>query len=146
MEKEKKSTVDKYFAPRNSQGAQPSKRSLLIGKEVVWRVDMAVGRFFYDACSPTNVVNFFYFKPMLDIISAIGPRNKGPNYHQLQVNLLKGGKKEVQILVDSYHTIWEKFGCTLMGDGWIDNRQRTLMLTQISHVHPHLSARLTFCW
>ena len=76
---------------------------------------MEVERFFYDACIPTNVVNSFYFKPMLDAIFAIGPGYKGPNYHQLQVNLLKDAKKEVQLLVDSYCSIWEKFGCTIMG-------------------------------
>ena len=79
--KRKKSTADKYFVPRNTQGAQPSMRSVLAGKEATWRADMAVGRFFYDACIPTNVVNSFYFKPMLDVISTIGPRYKGPNYH-----------------------------------------------------------------
>nr|CAN67153.1 hypothetical protein VITISV_038391 [Vitis vinifera] len=55
---------------------------------------MAVGRFFYDACIPINAVNSFYFKPMLDAISVIGPAYKGPNYHQLRVNLLKDAKKE----------------------------------------------------
>ena len=89
---------------------------------------MAVGRFFYDACIPTNAVNSFYFKPMLDAISAIGPGYKGPNYHQLRVNLLKDAKKEVQLLVDSYRAIWAKVGCTIMGDGWTDNRQRTLFI------------------
>ncbi|RVW75184.1 hypothetical protein CK203_053888 [Vitis vinifera] len=119
--------VDKYFTPRNTQGAQPSMRSVLAGKEAIWRADMAVGRFFYDACIPTNAVNSFYFKPMLDAISAIGPGYKGPNYHQLRVNLLKDAKKEVQLLVDSYRAIWAKVGCTIMGDGWTDNRQRTLI-------------------
>ncbi|RVW87671.1 hypothetical protein CK203_041218 [Vitis vinifera] len=96
--KRKKSTVDKYFAPRNTQGAQPSMRSVLAGKE-----------------------------PMLDVISAIGPGYKGPNYYQLRINLLKDAKKEVQLLVDSYRAIWAKVGCTIMGDGWTDNRQRTLI-------------------
>ena len=91
----KKSIVDKYFAPRNTQGAQPSMRSVLVGKEVIWRANMTVGRFFYDACIPTNAVNSFYFKPMLDVISAIGSGYKGPNYHQLWVNILKNAKKEV---------------------------------------------------
>ena len=69
-------------------------KSVLVGKEVVWRANMAVERFFYEACIPTNVVNFFYFKPMLDVISAIGLGYKGPNYHQLRVNFLKDAKKE----------------------------------------------------
>ncbi|XP_034674808.1 uncharacterized protein LOC117905996 [Vitis riparia] len=83
--KRKKSTVDKYFAPRNIEGAQPSMRSVLAG------------------------------------------RYKGPNYYQLRINLLKDAKKEVQLLVDSYRAIWAKVGCTIMGDGWTDNRQRTLI-------------------
>ncbi|RVX03764.1 hypothetical protein CK203_023009 [Vitis vinifera] len=64
---------------------------------------------------------------MLDAISAIGPGYKGPNYYQLRINLLKDAKKEVQLLVDSYRAIWAKVGCTIMGDGWTDNRQRTLI-------------------
>ncbi|RVW46411.1 hypothetical protein CK203_081776 [Vitis vinifera] len=125
--KRKKSTVDKYFAPRNTQGAQPSMRNVLAGKEAIWRADMAIGRFFYDACIPINAVNSFYFKPMLDAISAIGPGYKGPNYHQLRVNLLKNAKKKVQLLVDSYRAIWAKVRCTIMGDDWTNNRQRTLI-------------------
>ena len=88
---------------------------------------MTVGRFFYDACILTNDVNSFYFKSMLDVIFAIGLRYKGPNYHQMQVNLLKDAKNEVQLLVDSYHEIWAKVGCTIMDDGWTNNRQRTLI-------------------
>ena len=66
---------------------------------------MTIERFFYDACIPTNVVNSFYFKPMLDAISTIGLGYKGPNYYQLRVNHLKDAKKEVQLLVDSYRAI-----------------------------------------
>ena len=40
---------------------------------------MAARRFFYDACIPTNVVNSFYFKSMLDAISVIGHGYEGPN-------------------------------------------------------------------
>ena len=86
-----------------------------------------MGDFFYDVCIPINAVNSFYFKPMLDAIAAIGPRYKGPTYYQLRVNLLKDAKKEVQLLVNSYREAWEKVGCTIMGDGWTDNRRRTLI-------------------
>ena len=70
----KKSTMNKYFALRNTQGVQPFMRSVLVGKEVVQRENVVVGRFFYDACIPTNAVHSFYFKSMLDFISAIGPQ------------------------------------------------------------------------
>ena len=29
--------------------------------------------------------------------------------------------------MDSYLAIWAKIGCTIMGDGWTNNRQRTLV-------------------
>ena len=44
--KRKKTTMDKYFAPRTTLGAQPSIKSAFAGKEAVWRADMAIGRFF----------------------------------------------------------------------------------------------------
>ena len=72
-------------------------------------------------------MNSFYFKPMLDVISAIALGYKGPNYYQLRVNHLKDAKKEVQLLVDSYRAIWAKVGRTIMGDGWTNKRQRTLI-------------------
>ena len=72
-------------------------------------------------------MNSFYFKPMLDAIAAIGPGYKGPTYYQLRVNLLKDSNKEGQLLVDSYHEVWAKVGGTIMGDGWTNNRQRTLI-------------------
>ena len=27
----------------------------------------------------------------------------------------------------SYREVWARVGCTIMGDGWVDNRQRTLI-------------------
>ena len=111
MKKEKrKSKVDKYFAPRNTQGTQPSITSVLAGKEAIWKANMVVGTFFYDASIPTSAVNSFYFRPMLDVISIIGLEYKGSNYYQLRVNLLKDVKKEVQLLVNSYDEIWAKVG------------------------------------
>ena len=45
----------------------------------------------------------------------------------MRVNLLKDAKKEVQLLVNSYHEVWARVGCTIMDDGWTDNRQKTLI-------------------
>ena len=40
---------------------------------------------------------------------------------------MKDDKKEVQLLVDSYREAWAKVECTIMGDGWTNNIQRTLI-------------------
>ena len=59
---------------------------------------------------------------MLNVIASIGPGYRGLNYHALRVPLLKEAKREVQMIVDSYRTYWAELGCTIMADGWTDNR------------------------
>ena len=41
--------------------------------------------------------------------------------------LLRDAKREVQLIVDSHRSYWADIGCTIMGDGWIDTRHRTLI-------------------
>ncbi|KAL0319669.1 UNVERIFIED_CONTAM: hypothetical protein Sradi_5228400 [Sesamum radiatum] len=64
---------------------------------------------------------------MFDDALAIGPGYKVPTYHELRLLLLKDAKKEVQLWVDNIRSIWAHCGCTIMGDGWTDNRNRTLI-------------------
>ena len=109
--------MDKNFTPRSTLGAQPSNLSVLARKEDIWRVNITIGRFFYDACIPRNAMYFFYFKPILDDMLAISLGCKGPTYHQFWINLLKDVKKEVQLLVNSCHEILTKVGCIIMSDG-----------------------------
>ncbi|XP_031282661.1 uncharacterized protein LOC116141281 [Pistacia vera] len=66
-------------------------------------------------------------QPMLDAVAAIGPGYKQPSYNAMHVNLLRDAKKEVQLLVDNYKSIWEEVGCTLMADGWTDTYHRSLI-------------------
>ncbi|XP_057745498.1 uncharacterized protein LOC130963392 [Arachis stenosperma] len=68
-----------------------------------------------------------YFQDMLDGVAGIRPGYKGPSYDKLRVHLLADLKRESQMLVDSYRSAWKETGCTLMADGWIDQRQRTLI-------------------
>ncbi|XP_020970183.1 uncharacterized protein LOC110268397 [Arachis ipaensis] len=64
---------------------------------------------------------------MLDSVTGVGPGYKGPSYDKLRVHLLDDLKRECQMLVDSYRSAWREIGCTLMADGWTDQRQRTLI-------------------
>ena len=45
----------------------------------------------------------------------------------IRVPLLKVAKREVQLIVDSYRSYWADTGCTIIVDGWIDTRHRTLI-------------------
>ena len=45
----------------------------------------------------------------------------------MRVNLLEECKKELDFLINSYRSNWRDNGCTIMADGWTDQRQRTLI-------------------
>ncbi|XP_028799495.1 uncharacterized protein LOC114754824 [Neltuma alba] len=127
MKSKPSAPIDKFFAPRTSPGAQPGIRSVFAGKEAVHRADLAMARWLYDCCIPINAVNSPYFQPMIDAIAAIGPSYKGPSYHAFRTKLLQDMKKEVQLLVDECRGFWAETGCTIMTDGWQDQRNRQLI-------------------
>ncbi|CAL5356143.1 unnamed protein product [Camellia sinensis] len=119
--------IGDYFAPRTTPGSQPTIKSALQTKEGIHRAHMIVGKLFYDTCIPINAVNSIYFQPMFDAAIAIGPGYKVPTYHQLRVSLLRDSKKELQLYVDTLKSSWATCGCTIMDDGWTDDRQRNLI-------------------
>ncbi|KAL0325294.1 UNVERIFIED_CONTAM: hypothetical protein Sradi_5098700 [Sesamum radiatum] len=121
------SKVGEYFAPRTTPGSQPSIKSVLAGKEAIRKAHVETAKFFYDTCIPINACNSRYFQRMFDAAIAIGPGYKVPTYHDLRLPLLKNFKKELQLWVDNIRNIWVDCGCTIMGDGWTDNSDRTLI-------------------
>ncbi|XP_073046060.1 uncharacterized protein [Primulina eburnea] len=126
--KKRDEKMPNFFAPRTTVGAQRSIKSVLISKEALLNVDMSIARFFYDTCIPINAVNSVYFQQMVDVIAAVGPGYKAPKYNQLRTNLLGSMKKEVQLVVDGYRSVWEERGCTIMADGWQDRSNRQLII------------------
>ncbi|XP_072054868.1 uncharacterized protein [Arachis hypogaea] len=125
--KKKAKVIPAMFAPRTTPGAQPSIRSVLQNKEAIHEVDKRFARWMMDCKIPFNAVMSPFFQDMLDGVAGIGPGYKGPSYDKLRVHLLADLKREGQMVVDSYRSAWKETGCTLMADGWTDQRQRTLI-------------------
>ncbi|KAF1862826.1 hypothetical protein Lal_00040094 [Lupinus albus] len=123
--KGKTNTLD--FAPRTTPGAQPSIKMGFAGKDAIHKADLAIARFFYDCCIPFNCSNSVYYQPMINAIAAIGPGYKGPTYYAIRSNLLHEMKKEVELLVENFRSFWKETGCTIMADGWQDQRNRQLI-------------------
>ncbi|PKA66545.1 hypothetical protein AXF42_Ash003199 [Apostasia shenzhenica] len=119
--------VDTYFAPRTATDSQPSINSALASKEAVHCADLAIARWFFDSCIPFNALNSAFAQKAIDAIAAIGPGYELPSYYRMRVNLLKDCKEECRLLVESYRNHWEKTGCTVMADGWTNQRSRTLI-------------------
>ncbi|XLU57636.1 hypothetical protein S245_052284, partial [Arachis hypogaea] len=125
--KKKVKVILPMFVPRTTPGAQPSLKSVLQNKEAIHEVDKWFAWWLLDCKVKFNVVMSPFFQDMLDGVAGIGPGYKGPSYDKLRVHLLAYRKRECQMLVDSYRSAWRETGCTLMADGWTNQRQRTLI-------------------
>ncbi|XP_019432947.1 PREDICTED: uncharacterized protein LOC109339873 [Lupinus angustifolius] len=64
---------------------------------------------------------------MVDAITAIGSGYKGLSYYAIRSNLLYEMKKEFNLLVETFRKFWKETGCTIMVDGWQDQRNRQLI-------------------
>jgi hypothetical protein len=80
-----------------------------------------------DACVPFNAVNSVYYQHAIYVVTTMGPGYKGPNLHAIHGYYLAKAVDEVKIYVESYREIWKKTGCTLMTDGWTNQKRRTLI-------------------
>eukprot|EP00258_Populus_trichocarpa_P045448 XP_024461467.1 uncharacterized protein LOC112328240 [Populus trichocarpa] len=126
--KQKKyATLGTYFMQRTTPGAQKSLQNCWQRKEAVERCDLALAKWMIDACVPFNAFNFVYYQYVIDAVTAIGPGYKGPNLHAIRGYYLAKAVDEVKIYVVTYREIWKKTGCTLMADGWTDQKRRTLI-------------------
>eukprot|EP00258_Populus_trichocarpa_P032959 XP_024448978.1 uncharacterized protein LOC112326009 [Populus trichocarpa] len=126
--KQKKSAIlGTYFMPRTTPGAQKSLQNYWQRKEAVERCDLALAKWMIDVCVPFNAVNSVYYQHAIDVVTVMGPGYKGPNLHAIHGYYLAKAVDEVKIYVETYREIWKKTGCTLMADGWTDQKRRTLI-------------------
>ncbi|CAN1293755.1 hypothetical protein LINPERPRIM_LOCUS22167 [Linum perenne] len=106
---------------------QPNIKSALRGKDAALRTDRAIARFWYEHCLPFNVVASPSFPVLINMIASMGAGYTGPSYHAIRTTLLDDIYEECKLTVDSMRIHWKNFGCTIMADGWTDNRQRSLI-------------------
>ena len=84
--KEKDKTIE-------STTSQPSIKSAFSSKSAKHRANVALAKWFYDACIPFNAINSPNFKPIIKEIAGICADFGGPSYHDMIVNLLEECKK-----------------------------------------------------
>nr|KYP66189.1 hypothetical protein KK1_012473 [Cajanus cajan] len=63
---------------------------------------------------------------MLKVVGEYGRGLKPPTYHEVRVSFLKKAVDNIQKSLEKYRSDWEKWGCTLMCDGWTDGKGRSL--------------------
>ena len=86
---------------------------------------MYIAKWFINASISFNAANSTYFQPMIDALYSMSSGCKAPSMHCLCDDLLNSWVDDVHKLVVSLY-LKKKTGCTLMADGWIDRKRRTL--------------------
>ena len=64
---------------------------------------------------------------MIEAIGTYGPHLKPPSYHELRVPLLKKELEYTKGLLRGHEEERIKYGCSIMSDGWMDRKNRTLI-------------------
>ncbi|XP_039118001.1 uncharacterized protein LOC120253856 [Dioscorea cayenensis subsp. rotundata] len=120
-------SIESYFKNGIADPTQPSIKASLQSKEKWHDTDMSIAMWFYHACIPLNAINSPFFQVAISKIASMGHGYISPSYHALRVNLLRDCKQQVKLIIDTFQRTWAETGCTIMGDGWTDNRQRSLI-------------------
>lgn len=86
-----------------------------------------IALFFYNNAIPFNVANSEEYKKMFESVARHGLGFKPPSYHEVRVKYLKLAVEKTNHSLEEHKDFWKKSGCTIMTDGWIDRRRRTIL-------------------
>ncbi|XP_073136974.1 uncharacterized protein [Henckelia pumila] len=81
----------------------------------------------YDAGIPFNAVKYDSLQPCIDAIENFGVGMKPPSYHEVRVKYLKSSLTNTNLFLKSHEEDHAKYGCTIMADGWMDKKGRSLI-------------------
>ncbi|XP_042450633.1 uncharacterized protein LOC122035282 [Zingiber officinale] len=120
-------SMDEFVTKKT--GELKGKQTTLNGK---WKkherneVCQTIARWFYTSDIPFNAVNNPFFSKMVEQIGEFGRGLKLPSYYEVRDTFLKREVVETLNVIQKYKEEWSKTGCTIMSDGWTDQRKRTM--------------------
>eukprot|EP00253_Pinus_taeda_P001665 PITA_01665 len=116
-----------FFVPRTTPGSQPSIGSMLKRTEKE-EADNLLAKFLLWSDILFSIVrNNPFFQPAVDAIASVGPGYKIPSYHDFRGRILQNQKRDCTQRLEDFRASWAKTGCTVMSDGWTDQKGRTLL-------------------
>eukprot|EP00253_Pinus_taeda_P002450 PITA_02450 len=93
--------INTFFAPRTKPSSQPT----------------------LDATRWKKISIVRQGRPLL----TFGPGFKAPTSESLRTNMLLESVEDVMLVLAEFRSSWVETGCTIMSDGWTDQRNRTLV-------------------
>jgi len=64
---------------------------------------------------------------MIDAVTIAGPGFKAPTSESLKTDMLLESVDDINLALVDFKSSWADTGCTIMSDGWTDQRNRTLI-------------------
>ncbi|XP_050373310.1 uncharacterized protein LOC126790965 [Argentina anserina] len=61
------------------------------------------------------------------MVAKYGPGFQPPTSHELKTWILKEEVQDVQKLMEEHKKDWNKYGCSIMSDGWTDGKSRVIL-------------------
>eukprot|EP00253_Pinus_taeda_P004371 PITA_04371 len=129
-------TIKSYFTPSSpldAHGPQVSKSQMQPTLDDHWKKELRetaceyIARWWYDDDIPFNASRSPYYEPMFDAIHAVGKGFKGPTMHDLRGYRLQKEIQSINEYLKEFKDSWARTGCTIMSDGWTDQRNRTII-------------------
>ncbi|RDX88021.1 hypothetical protein CR513_30439, partial [Mucuna pruriens] len=96
-------------------------------KDARTRTIQYTAHFFYRNRISFNVIRSNSFKLMIEVVGNYGPHLRSPSYHELRVPLLKKELQYTKDILKGHKKEQMKYGYSIMLDGWIDRKNRTLI-------------------
>ena len=119
--------VHSFFAPRTQPDAQPSLDGTGWKKNVHIQARKAIANFWYHCDIPFNYARSPYWQSMIDAVAIVGLGFKAPTSESLRTKLLLETVDDVNLSLVEFRSSWAETRCTIMSDGWTDQRNRTLI-------------------
>lgn len=86
-----------------------------------------IARWWYDVDIPFNAFHSPYYEPIFDAIHAAGKGFKGPTMRELMGYCLQKEISSINEYLKYFKDSWARIGCTIMSNGWADQRNRTII-------------------
>ncbi|XP_059063028.1 uncharacterized protein LOC131855994 [Cryptomeria japonica] len=108
-------------------GSQPSLEAAGWNREVHKEAEKACANFWYYNNIPFNVAWSPYWESLVSSLTVVGKGFKAPSPRDLSGTLLQDAIVDAKGIVEVEKQQWQKYGCSILSDGWTDGRNRTLI-------------------
>ncbi|CAF2085644.1 unnamed protein product [Brassica napus] len=98
-----------------------------VSKDKTHKVQQYCARWIYQSGIPFNAIDNGAFKMFCEALGQFGPGWIPPTQYQLREPLLKEEEERTRELLKSQEAEWDRYGCSIMTDGWTDRKKRSIM-------------------